>query len=98
MASLAGMSELFADGLVIDGILALMILELMVLILIRKRTGHGLHPLDLAVSLSAGAALLMAVRAALDGAAWPQVALWLVVALGGHVWDLKRRWAVQRTG
>ncbi len=96
-ALIGRMAALFADGAVVDWILALMILELMVLILIRKKLSHGLRPLDLAVSLGAGGALLLALRAALEGSAWQQVAVWLIVALGGHLWDLKLRWSARRT-
>ncbi len=86
------MTEAFATGRVVDAILALMLLELCVLIIVRKKTGRGLPTGRLIVSLAAGAALLLALRAALMGYAWQSVAPWLIVALAAHVLDLKLRW------
>jgi hypothetical protein len=40
----------------------------------------------------AGIALLLAVRAALIGLAWPAIALLLFLALIAHLVDLARRW------
>jgi len=82
----------FATGRIVDGILALMVLELIVLIIVRKKTGRGLTTGKLMVSLAAGAALLLALRSALAGLPWHNVALWLIVALAAHVLDLKLRW------
>ena len=87
------MSGLFADGSIVLLILLFMVLEGIVLILVRKKTSRDMTPLDVAVSLGAGAALLLALRDALRGVAWPIIAIWLIVALGCHLWDLKRRWA-----
>jgi hypothetical protein len=86
------MSAWFANGRIIDLILLLVLGEVMVLILIRKRTGMGLKPLDLILSLLAGVALLFALRAALRGLAWPVVALFLFLSLLAHLMDLSRRW------
>jgi len=84
--------EAFATGRIVDVILALMALELIVLIIVRKKTTRGLTTAQLTVSLAAGAALLLALRAALTGRPWQSVALWLIVALAAHALDLKLRW------
>ena len=86
------MGELFAGGRIVDLILAFMVLEALVLLVWRRRTGHGIAPLDLVASLLAGALLLLALRFALAGIAWPAIAACLAAALGAHVWDLARRW------
>ncbi len=86
------MSELFASGRAVDVVLALMALEALALALYWRLRRRGIAGVDLAVSLLAGAALLLALRAALTGAAWPWVAGWLAAALGAHVADLARRW------
>jgi hypothetical protein len=86
------LGELFSNGRIIDGILVLVVVEIVVMILIHKKTGKGLRPLDLILSLLAGIALLLAVRAALIGLAWPAVALLLFLALIAHLVDLARRW------
>jgi CBS-domain-containing membrane protein len=91
------MAELFATGHIVDGILVLMLLELGVLTLLRLRTRRGLTAIELVVSLGAGAALLMALRAALLGAPWQHVAPWLAAALVAHLVDLKLRWNPRRS-
>jgi len=89
--------ELFASGKIVLLILAFMCAELIVLILVRKKALGMISPLALVVSLSAGAALLLALREALRAAAWQRVALWMIIALGCHLWDLRLRLAARRT-
>jgi len=85
-------AALFANGRIIDLILLLVVLEVTILIIIRKKSGRGLGTLDLILSLLAGVALLFALRAALQGLAWPVVALFLFLSLLAHLMDLGRRW------
>lgn len=75
-----------------EGILAFMVVEAIVLIIVCKKTQRGIRPLDLLSSLAAGVALLIALRAALIGMRWTDVVLWLLVALPAHLWDVARRW------
>lgn len=74
-----------------------MLLELIASMTVRNRLNRGLNLSELLASLSAGAALLFALRAALTGTRWQNVAAWLIVALAAHLWDLKLRWATART-
>ncbi len=83
---------LFASGRIVQYILALMLVEAVVLIAAAKVTGRGIKPLDLVVSLIAGAGLLLALRGALIGDSWPKIAPWLGVALCAHLLDVIRRW------
>jgi hypothetical protein len=85
-------SELFATARIVDVIVGFMLLELMVLIIVRKKSGKGIATLDLAASLAAGLSLLMALRAALLHDSWMTMAAWLLLALFAHVADLARRW------
>ena len=78
-------------GLLVDAALGVMALELLLVIIVRARTGGGPHPLDVGASLLAGGALLVALLFALQGRSWPAVPICLLVSLGGHVWDLRRR-------
>ncbi len=87
------MGSWFASGRVVDCILAFMIVEIAVLIGIRKTTGRGPRALNLIVSVLAGAALLLALRAALTGQPWTVVAAFLGLGLPAHLWDLARRWS-----
>lgn len=85
------MSALFADGRVVDLILLLMLIEGAVLAVYRWRTGRGLAIVSLAAMLLAGTFLLLALRAALRGAPWSDIAIWLLAALFAHLFDLGRR-------
>ncbi len=86
------MEGLFANGRIVDAILALVLVEAIALILIRKRAGRGLKARDVIAGLLPGIGLLLALRAALLGNPWTSVALCLVGALLAHVYDLARRW------
>lgn len=86
------MSDLVASGRLVDLVLGLMVLEGVLLAAYHRRTGRGIAPADLLVNLLAGGALLLALRAALTGAGWTSIALWLGLALLAHVADLARRW------
>lgn len=92
------MGRLFANGDVVLLLLAFMAIELIVLILVLNKLRTLVRPLELIVGVGAGAALMLALREALRESAWQRVALWLIVALGCHVWDLKLRLATRRTG
>jgi hypothetical protein len=87
------MGSWFASGRAVDCILTFMVIEVAVLALIRKMTGRGPRPLNQIVSLLAGAALLLALRAALTAQPWTAVAACLSLALPAHLWDLARRWS-----
>jgi hypothetical protein len=86
------MTALFASGHIVDLILLLVLLEAVVLAVWHRRTGLGIAPAALAGILSAGAALLLALRAALVGAWWGWIAAPLLVALLAHLFDLRSRW------
>lgn len=86
------MAELFASGRIVDVVLVLMLLEGIALTIWYKRFGQGPRPVDLWVNLFAGAALFLALRSALVGAAWAWTGLWLFLGLLAHLLDLSRRW------
>lgn len=93
MAELAGgLGAWFASGRIVDAILAFMVLEALLLVAYRSRTGRGIATADLLANLAAGATLLLALRAALTGGPWTWVAGALAAALVAHVADLARRW------
>lgn len=86
------MQGLFADGRIVDVVLALMALEAAGLALYRRRTKRGVPLPALLANLGAGAALLLTLRAALTGAAFGTIAALLLLALLFHVADLAARW------
>lgn len=85
------MADLFASGRIVDFILALVLLEAVMLIAYRHRTGRGPSPSALLGNLLAGFCLLLALRAALGGLGWHWIALALFVAGLAHLVDLRSR-------
>ncbi|BAU93950.1 hypothetical protein MPPM_5345 [Methylorubrum populi] len=85
------LASLFESGRIIDVILVLVAVEALVLLGVRLRWGRGPAPLALLSNLASGAALMLALRAALTGAPWPNLAAWLVVALVAHLAELAVR-------
>ena len=85
------MAELFASGQIVDAILVLVGLEALLLLALRARRGGGPAPASLLANLASGAALMLSLRAALTGAAWPAVAGWLTVSLFAHLAEMTLR-------
>jgi len=81
------MSDLFASGRAVDLVLLFLALEVVALGLWWR--GGAINAL---VAALPGACLLLALRAALTGAHWPWVALWIAMSLPAHLADLTRRW------
>jgi hypothetical protein len=86
------MGELFDSGIVVDILLLLIVAEGVLLQVYRRVRGRGVPLIGLISNLAAGGFLLLALRAALTGTDWPQIALWLATALIAHLWDLRGRW------
>lgn len=86
------MADLFASSRIVDLILLLVVVEAAGLHVLHRLTGRGPRLAALAPNLAAGAALLLALKAALSGAGWPVIALALLLALAAHLWDLWVRW------
>ncbi len=82
------MDGLFASGRIVDFIL-LGVLAEAVLIFALCRSFSRFAPF--AATLASGAALMLALRAALTGTAWPVVAAWMLVGLVAHAADLLLR-------
>ena len=79
------MSGFFAGGHAVDVVLAVIAVEFAWLV------WRGRPALDVALALAPGACLLLALRAALTGAGWPWVALWLAASFPVHLTDVARR-------
>lgn len=79
----------FASGRIIDAILLLVAGEALVLAWLGRRSGLPLP--SLLVNLASGAALMLALRAALVGAGWIPVAGWMLAGLIAHLADLGLR-------
>lgn len=83
------MSDGLASGLLVDAILVLMAVEAAAIAAFGRRVGLAWR--DVAASLVAGAFLLVALRAALVGAAPHWILLCLALALVAHVADMAAR-------
>ena len=66
--------------------LAVILAEAMWLMLWQRR-----NALDVGLALLPGALMLLATRAALTGAPWYHVSLWLAASFPAHLADLRRR-------
>ena len=86
------MASLIESGRIVDLIVVLVIVEAIALCVISLRTRRGPRVPDIVSNLAAGLFLLLALRAALSGAAWPWIAAMLAAAGLAHVVDQARRW------
>lgn len=90
---MAALEAWFVSGRIIDVILAIVVLEAILLWLLRRFTGRGLGLVEIVGLLLSGVFLILAVRAALTGAAWSVVSLLLLLSFAAHLWELSRRLA-----
>jgi hypothetical protein len=86
------MTALFANGRIIDIIIAGMFLEGLALAALHSKTGHGVPPRNLLPNLGSGMCVLLAMRLALAGAWWGYASAALLLALIFHVADLAGKW------
>jgi hypothetical protein len=81
-----------ASGAFVDAVIAFTLLEGLALLAWHRSSGRGPAPAAWLPNLAAGLCLMLALRAAIAGAAWP----WIVAAVAGagvaHALDLRRRW------
>ena len=84
---MAVLEGLYASGRVADLLVALVALEAVALSWWHRRAGRPGLPWGLLLTLATGAALVMALGAALTDAPWQTVGGWLLAALAGHVAD-----------
>lgn len=79
------MEEFFASGRAVDVVLAVLAVEAIWL----KMKGKALT--DIIAALLPAVLMMIALRAALTGMAWPYISLPLALAFPVHLYDLKRR-------
>ena len=80
------MAALFASGHAADLVLLVMALEAIALAWLSR-----LSPLAIVAATLPGALIVGALRAALVGAAWPWIALPLMLSWPAHLWDVRLR-------
>lgn len=79
------MEQFFTSGHAIGLVLAFMAVEAVVLIMMKRRA------ITVILTIVPGAAMMLALGAALTGAGWQWVAIWLTVSLPLHLADLRHR-------
>jgi hypothetical protein len=79
------LAAFFTTGHAVDLVLAVMAVEAIILIMTKRRT------LSVVLTILPGAAMMLALRAALTGGDWQWVAIWLTVSLPLHLADLRHR-------
>lgn len=85
------MTEFFSSGRAVDVVLAVLLVEA-VLLLWRRH-----EPSQVVAALLPAALMMVALRAALTGLAWPWIALPLAAAFPVHLLDLRARRIARRT-
>jgi hypothetical protein len=86
------LASLFLTPHLVDLILTFTAVEAAALALWHRWTGRGLSPAAIGLMLLPGICLMLALRAALVGSAWPWVPAALAAALVAHLADLRNRW------
>jgi hypothetical protein len=85
------MEDLFSSGRIVDIILAILAIEVLTLSIWRAKSGIQRRAATLVIAALPGAFLLLALRAALSGAGWRWMLLWLAASFPAHLADLWRR-------
>jgi len=75
----------FTSGRAVDLILVFMLIEAVLLIARRKPA------VTVVLTMLPGAAMMLALRAAITGSSWIWIAIWLTVSLPLHLADLRHR-------
>ncbi len=75
----------FTSGRAVDLVLVVMAVEALVLVSMKRRA------LTVVLTILPGAAMMLALRAAMTGAGWQWIAIWLTVSLPLHLADLRHR-------
>jgi hypothetical protein len=85
------MDELIYSGHVVDLILIILVIEFLVFPRWARRQGRVTSRIGLLLASLPGMFLLLALRAALTGAGWGWIALFLAASFPAHLIDLWRR-------
>ncbi len=86
------MTDFLSGVHAVDLILAIVAFELVAFTLYWHMRRRGIAPAQLLPNLLAGASLLLALRLALSGYAWPWYVACLALAGVANVADLRQRW------
>jgi hypothetical protein len=92
----AAIADLITSGRIADLILAIMAIEAAIFGILSRRTGKGPPIGLLIVTMLSGAFLVLALRGALTGAAWPLIAGALTLSMVAHAAFIAVAWRSPR--
>lgn len=82
----------FANGRLVDLLIAFTVAEALLLAAHHRLTGRGVRPREVVMNLLSGLCLMAALRCALAASGWPWIAGWLALSGAMHATDIVRRW------
>ena len=85
------LSGLFSSGHAVDLVIAVMAAEFGLIILLKSARDRPIAAINMLFAMAPGVFILLALRAALTGAGWIWIALFLAASFPIHVADLIRR-------
>lgn len=88
---MAWLEQWVTGGGLIDGIIAMTLLEVAALLLYHQQTKRGLAPREYLLNVISGLCLMLALRSLLQGSMWQLIALFLTAAGFAHVADIAQR-------
>ncbi len=87
------MAEMFTSGRVVDLLLAVVAIEVVIILLLRRLFRKDIAMSGILAAMLPGVLLLLALRAALLQTHWVWIASFLLLAFAAHLADLRVRWA-----
>lgn len=82
------MTNVFSSGRIVDAVVAVLVAEVLAVAVLRGRGMRAPTLLSAVTAALPGIFLLLALRAALTGADWMWVALWLATSFPAHLADM----------
>jgi hypothetical protein len=86
------MADILSSRQLVDIAIMLTLVECIFLLALHQVKKRGVAPGDYLLNLLSGLCLMLALRCALENAAWIWIALWLLASGLAHGTDLWRRW------
>ncbi|MBW0170539.1 MAG: hypothetical protein ACT6SF_09810 [Hydrogenophaga sp.] len=90
------MASLWYGAWLVDAAIAITLVEWLALAVYHRITAQGITPKDFQWNLASGLCLMLALRCALQDAAWPWGAGCLAASGAAHVTYLRQRWQTRR--
>ncbi len=86
------LERVWSDGRLLDVVLLFVLLEVLLVAFVRRRSGRGPALIPFVFNLLSGVFLMMALREALGSSSIEMILAWLGASLVCHLVDLYARW------